>query len=245
MKNVLITGATGGLGLKLARHYATNSRLVLVGRKDLAELSDTLFTSQHYCRCDLSSPKCGEVIANFLKQANITRLDLLVHNAGVGYYGKVAEQSAESVDELLDVNTVAPIRLTHALLPYLKRARGKVVFISSVAADVPAPDYVVYAATKAALNGFARSLRLEQRDIIRVQTLTPGAIRTSMHAKSGVPAGTFDTTRFPSAEEVAAQLYRTIEHRHGDRALGASTKLLQFAGRYLTDALDSVMRARR
>ena len=245
MKTILITGATGGLGLELARHYAPSARLVLVGRKPLAELSDALFTPQNYCRCDLSSPECGEVVASFLEQADITQLDLLAHNAGMGYYGEVAEQSAESVDELLDVNTVAPIRLTHALMPYLKRARGKIVFISSVAADVPAPDYAVYAATKAALNGFARSLRLEQRDAISVQTLTPGAIRTDMHAKSGVPTGTLDTTRFPSAEEVAAQLYRTIEHRHGDRASGASTKLLQFAGRYLTDVLDNAMRARR
>ena len=244
-KTVLITGATSGLGLELARCYAQDARLILVGRKPLTELSDPLFTSQNYCRCDLSSPECGEVVASFLDGAGITQLDLLIHNAGVGYYGEVASQTAESVDELLNVNTVAPVRLTHALLPYLKRVRGKVVFVSSVAADVPAPDYAVYAATKAALNGFARSLGLEQRGTLQVQTLIPGAIRTDMHAKSGVPADTFDTSRFSSAAEVAAQLYQAIEHKHGDRAVGARTKLLRLAGRYLTDALDSVMRARR
>ena len=120
-KTVLITGATGGLGLELARCYAPRARLVLVGRKPLAELNDALFTSQNYCRCDLSSPNCDEVVASFLEKANITKLDLLIHNAGVGYYGEVAAQSAESVDELLNVNTVAPIRLTHAPAALLKK----------------------------------------------------------------------------------------------------------------------------
>ena len=110
---------------------------------------------------------------------------------------------------------------------------------------MPAPDYAVYAATKAALNGFARSLGLEGRGTIRVQTLTPGAIRTDMHAKSGVPAGTFDTSSFPTAAGVAAQLHRAIEEDDVGRAFGTSTKLLRFAGRYLTEVLDGVMRVRR
>jgi len=190
----------------------------------------------------LSKPDCAEVIAAFLERHGIDNLELLIHNAGLGYYGKPETQSAESIDELLNVNLHAPMLITHKLLPYLKKAGGKLVFISSISADLPAADYAVYSATKAALGGFARNLGLELGDAVRVQMLYPGAIRTDMHAKSGVPAGKFKPETFPSVEEVAQQAVRAISTDAPNVTLGFSNKLLRAAGRYLAAPLDTVVR---
>jgi len=87
---------------------------------------------------------------------------------------------------------------------------GRVIFIGSVAAALPAPDYAVYGATKAALEGFARSLRVELRGRVGVQVIHPGATRTGMHAKAGAPLERMGWTDFPPPERAARQIVRAI-----------------------------------
>jgi short-subunit dehydrogenase len=239
-KTVLITGATSGLGIELAKLYAPSSRLILFGRKPLSKLNDKLFHDHAYCHCDLSKPNCAEVVIETLEVEGITELDLLIHNAGVGYYGRFFKQPDTSVDELLAVNLYAPVRLTHALLPHLKKTKGKVIFISSVAANLPVANYSVYGATKAALSGFARNLRLEQSDV-RVQTIYPGAIRTEMHSKSG--AKHLAQKKFSSAERVAKQVVTAINTNKAEATLGFSSQLLRNAGYYATSLTDFLARS--
>ena len=238
---VLITGATSGLGLELARLYRSKGApLILVGRKPLAELNPDFFNTQNYCQADLSEPDSVEVIRKHLNHTQIDALDLLIHNAGVGLYGEVTAHSDEEVKRLLEVNLYTPIALTHALMSRTQ----KIVFISSVVADVPAPEYVVYSSSKAALDAFARNLRLETRGSPQVQTVHPGAIRTEMHVKSGVPEGTFNTERFPSVDRVAEEVFRAISGSRKDVTVGMNNKVLRFAGTYLAAPLDKLMRAR-
>lgn len=241
-RTVLITGATSGLGLELARLYAGDgSNLILSGRKPLQELGNVLFTEETYLRCDLARADAAETVTAWLDAHNVAHLDLLVHNAAVGYYGDPVQQSEESVDELLNVNLYAPILLTLALLPHLRRAEGKIVFINSVAADLSAPDYAVYGATKAALAGFARNLRLELGGKVVVQTLYPGAVATEMHHKSGVPAGRFAVERFASPAAVARQVYRAASSPRAAVTFGTANTMLRALGRYLPGALDAVV----
>lgn len=237
---VLITGATSGLGLALAHLYAPKHPLVLVGRKPLTKLDPNVFNAQNYCQADLSEPGSVEVIRKYLNHVQVDALELLIHNAGVGLYGEVTQHSDEEVKRLLEVNLHTPIALTHALMA---RTR-KIVFISSVVADVPAPEYAVYSSSKAALDAFARNVRLEMRGSPQVQTVHPGAIRTEMHAKSGVPEGTFNTERFPSVDRVAEEVFRAISGSRKDVTVGLNNKLLRFAGIYLAGPLDKLMRAR-
>lgn len=242
-QTILITGATGGIGLELARLYARqNERLVLVGRRPLSDLSDPLFTAATYCQADLAQAKCAAQIANFLVVHGIERLDLLIHNAGVGYYGDIAAQSAASIDELLAVNLLAPIRLTYALYPHLRAARGKVAFISTAATAVPTADYAVYGATKAALEGFARSLRVEWQGQIAVQLIRPGATATPLHAKLGIPLEKMDWRKFPSAEATAVPIARAIKQNKRQSTIGLNNQLLTFAGRNGRFLLDPLLR---
>lgn len=240
MKTILITGATSGIGLALARLYK-DSRLILLGRTPLAQLEDTLFTAQTYCQCDLSRADCAEHLRAFLSSQGINKLELVIHNAGVGYYGPPQGQPDASINQLLAVNLHAPLTLTHALLPLMQQG-SKLVFISSVAADLPVADYAVYGATKAALAGFARNLRLELSPNIQVQTIYPGAVATAMHAKSGVPAGTFNTESFPSAEQVARQIKKAIAGRRAEVTLGFSNRVGRQLGRHFPNLVTFLLR---
>lgn len=245
MQTILITGATDGIGLALAVRYAARGwRLVLVGKRPLTDLHNALFTSRNYCQVNLADPDCHEQLLAWLGRQGIDRLDVVVHNAGVGSYGTLTEQTPAEIDTLLAVNLYAPIRLSHALLPWLPPHAGKMVFVSSVAAGLPAPAYAVYAAAKAALESFARNLRWELAGGLQVQIVRPGATRTGMHAKAGIPRSEMDWTKFPPAEQVADGVAAAIDRGRPLRTLGVGNRLLALAGRWLPGLLVKVQRRR-
>ena len=243
-QTILITGATDGIGLALARIYqAQDARLLLVGRRPWAEIPLAEFTDPAaYCRVDLSRPDCGELVAACCRERGFERLDLLIHNAGLGYYGVVGEQSPEDIKQLVAVNLWASVALTHHLLPQVQRAQGKIVFISSVMSALAGPNYAVYTASKAALNGFARNLRLELGSSASVQVIYPGATQTGMPAKSGLTQAGIDPRRFPPAERVAAQIAAAIRGNRSHVTLGLSNQLLHLGGRYAGGLIDGIMR---
>ncbi len=242
---VLISGATDGIGLALAQQYqARGTKLILLGRRAPATLNPTLFTPTSYCRVDLAQPWCSAVVQAFLERQNITALDIVIHNAGVGFYGPVSQQMPASIEELLAVNLWAPIALTHTLLPWLERRQGQLVYISSIAAALPVSDYAVYGASKAALDGFARSLRVELGKRVAVQVLHVGPTRTGMHARSGVPPERINAQRLPPADLVAAQIIRAVEQGRPMATIGLINQLIWLGGRYLGPLLDRIV-ARR
>lgn len=243
MSTVLITGVTDGIGLALAKFYrAAGSRVLVVGRRDPDSLPFSLLAGLAYCQVDLARPEAGEIVGHFVRRQDTAGVDILVHNAGVGWYGPVAQQSSDSINELLAVNLHAPIALTHTLLPYLRDRRGLIVFVSSVHVVLPTPNFAVYTATKAALDGFARSLRIEQAGQVDMITLWVGPTRTTMHAKSGVPAGRLRTERFPTPEETAERMAAAIARRRST-PIGAGNRLLHWFGAHLETWVDGAMAA--
>ncbi len=239
--NVLITGATDGIGLALAQIYLDRgARILTVGRRPVTACD--LRLRDDYCRVDLAQPFAAALVAAFLHQRHIEQLDLLIQCAGIGSYGRIEAQTPAEIDTLLDTNLRAPIALTHALLPRLMAAHGRVVLIGSVAAALPVPDYAVYGATKAALEGFARSLRVELRGQVAVQMIHPGATRTGMHAKSGVPLERLGWQRFPPPERVAREIVRMIDQGSAVATIGLGNRLMRFAGRYLGGMVDRMAR---
>lgn len=232
---ILVTGATDGIGLALARRYAAGgAQLLLLGRKPPEALDDPLFREHTYLAVDLARDDAAAQLSGALDGHGVAQLDLIVHNAGLGGYGPVERQSARDLDDLLRVNLYAPLALSRTLLPRLRRG-GRLVFVGSVAADLPTPDYAAYAASKAALAGLARALRAEG---LPVQLVHPGATATGMHAKSGVPAGRLDVDAMPSAARVAARLERAIASRRAVVTLGRGNALLRWAGRHLPGWMD-------
>lgn len=240
---ILITGATDGIGLALARYYhEKGARLVLIGRRPLAELDQQFFTRQNYCQADLAQPTCAAQILSWLHENSVERLDLLIQNAAQGYVGSLADQSETNIRQLIGVNLMAPILLTHALLPLLTTVGGKLVFISSVASALPGPNYAVYTASKTALDGFVRNLQIElkaMRSPVQTQIIHPGATRTGMHAKSGANLAQLNWEKFPDAESVATRISQAITSNRPTVTIGMMNQLAQFAGRHMMSLVDT------
>ncbi len=244
MQTILITGATDGLGLALARLYrAQQQRLLLIGRRaftDTPLLGE--FWPEDYGQVDLAQIDAAEQIEQWLERRGSPRLDLLIHNAGQGYHGPTEQQSGDNIAALVEVNLWAPIALTHRLLPRLRG--GKVVFISSVVSTLPCPEYAVYGATKAALDGLARSLRIELQGQVTIQVIHPGATRTGLHRKSGLSPEAIDAARFPSAEVTASRIEQAIAAGSRQATIGLSNRLLRLSGLYLNGLVAAALRRR-
>jgi short-subunit dehydrogenase len=246
-QTVFITGVSDGIGRALATHYAAaGARVLGVGRRPFPASLAGAMQPADYCRTDLSQPQAAPIVSTFLDTRCVDRLNCLVHNAALGWFGSPATQSAASIVELLATNLVAPIALTHALLGHVSATHGVVAFVSSVHAALPASDFAVYAATKAALDGFARNLRIEERGNVSVIVVWPGATRTEMQAKSGVPAERIKAERYMAPEVAAAHIARAVQRRRS-RGLGFPNQLARWLGVHFEQTVDRafVMALRR
>lgn len=241
MQTILITGVTDGIGLELTKLYLAEGRRVIgVGRSPAGTPEINALLGSNYCEADLRHPNAPKIILDFLNVNRISQLDALVNNAALGWYGNVSEQSEASINDLLTVNVYAPIALTHALLPLLITAHGCVAFVSSVHSVIPTPDFSVYTATKAALDGFARNLRIELRNKVDVLTVWPGPTRTSMHLKSGMPVNKIKSERYASPSHAATVIAAALEQRRSTALSGANT-LFRWAAQRFEGLLDRAM----
>ncbi|GAB3443587.1 SDR family oxidoreductase [Massilia solisilvae] len=185
MKTVVITGATRGLGLAIARQaIAEGYKVVAVGRSLSPELGATC--EQHPEAIHFEPYDFNEVegIHNFANHVAKTygRPWGLVNNAAIGTDGVLATLHERDIGQLLRVNVEAPILLTKYLLrPMLMNRAGRIVNISSIIASTGFNGLSVYGATKAALAGFTRSLSREVGKAgITVNTVAPGYMETDM-----------------------------------------------------------------
>ncbi len=209
-KNILITGGTDGIGLLLAQCYSrAGNNVMITGRKDRFEAE--FIQPDHYTVADQSEPdKAVEAIILQMAALGWDRLDLAVLNAGSGWSGDPFTEPVDTIAKTIAVNLAAPVALSRALYPLLDAApRGKLVLIGSVARK-GARNFATYAACKAGLHGFSRSLREEWRERIDVQIIHPGPVRTGMHEKAGFDPGAM--RRFFIRPETAARaISRVIE----------------------------------
>jgi short-subunit dehydrogenase len=187
----LVTGASSGIGRATAEALAaTGARVVLHGRDTdaLAGLAARLRGIP--LSADLSHPDAAEEVAAAAVAA-AGRVDILVANAGFGWAGRFADMSAADVDRLMAVNLSAPIRLTQALLPgMVQRGQGYLAYVTSIAGRTGVSGEAVYSATKAGLDAFAESLRLELRGSgVNVGVLVPGVVATPFFERRGQPYG--------------------------------------------------------
>jgi NADP-dependent 3-hydroxy acid dehydrogenase YdfG len=170
----LITGAGGGIGAAIAEALAPTHTLLLAGRPSarLDSVAERLGATTW--PMDLTDPDDIEAAAEVLAE-----LDVLVHNAGVAFPGRVAESTPEQWRATFEVNVTGAVALTCALLPALRAVRGQVVFINSGAGMNASPGLASYSASKFALRAFADSLRTDE-PLLRVTSIHPGRVDTEM-----------------------------------------------------------------
>ncbi len=216
---VLITGASAGIGLELAKAFAQRGRpLILLARsrERLTEIARELTATQGVqvtiLPADLSLPGAGEAAFDALRRDGIA-VDILVNNAGVICEGDFARLPLEDPLRLLQINVVALTALTRLFLPpMLERRSGRILNVASIAAFAPVPRIAVYAAAKAYVLSFTEALSEELRDSgVTATALCPGFTDTAMlrGSKLGRP--------LPS-------------HRHHVRGRGRQTRLRRVPG---------------
>ncbi|WP_283632219.1 SDR family oxidoreductase [Mycolicibacterium poriferae] len=198
MPTAMITGASGGLGSALADALAPTHTLLLAGRPSprLDAVAERLGATTW--PMDLADPDSLAAVVE-----PIVELDVLIHNAGVAYPGRVAETSVDEWRSSMAVNVIGAVALTLELLPALRAAQGHVVFINSGSGINPSPGLASYSASKFALRGFAGSLRADEPSL-RVTSIHPGRIATAMQEDLVAYEGRdYDPDQFLSPQTVA------------------------------------------
>ena len=203
----LVTGASRGIGAAVAAALAPTHDLLLGGR-DAAALSAVatrLGDRALPWPVDLTDP-----VALAGATERLDELDVLVHSAGVGRLGTVAELDADTWRRQFEVNVVAVAELTRLLLPALRATRGSVVTVNSGAGLAARPGWGSYAASKFALRAFTDALRGEE-PALRVCSVHPGRVDTDMQrAVVAHEGGEYDAARYLRPESVASAVLAAV-----------------------------------
>ena len=181
MKTVLITGASGGIGISLCETFLSAGwRVLATDRSGAVPPPGTGFLPLDLRRFASEEAVREAFVAEVRGRLTEGRLDALVNNAAVQRLGTTAEATQEDWELSLSVNVVAPFLLVQSFLPELERQRGAVVNISSIHATQTKPGFVAYATSKAALSGMTRSMAVDLGGRVRVNAIHPAAIATPM-----------------------------------------------------------------
>ena len=216
VETVLVTGASSGIGLELARCFAADGcRLVLVSRKGpaletlAADLRQAHKIQAQVIAADLAHPDAGPRLLAHLHSAGL-KVDVLVNNAGFGAQGKFAELPLGRQLEMLQVNITSLTHLTGLLVPgMIERRRGGVLNVASTAAFQPGPGMAVYYATKAYVLYFTEALAEELAGTgVTVTAVCPGPTETNFGAVANMRTLGLVKKVSMSAEAVARQGHR-------------------------------------
>jgi len=211
--NVLLTGASGGIGHAIARAIAPRTAdLILTARR--TEVLEPLAADlgARVVRCDLALQADVEQL---IEQAG--RVDVLIANAGLPASGLLLDLTQAEIDRMLEINLRSPIALARALAPgMVDRRRGHLAFISSLSGKTASPASSVYSATKFGLRGFALGLREDLRTHgVGVSVILPGFIREAgmfADSRATLPPGV--GTRSP--EDVARAVISAIDRNRSE-----------------------------
>ncbi|MCG8528677.1 MAG: SDR family oxidoreductase [Opitutales bacterium] len=190
----LITGASSGIGIELARiHAEKGGDLVIVARREekLDQLKSELESKHgikvHVIAKDLGAPTAAQEIYDETTSAGI-EIDYLINNAGFGGRGKFHERTWTEDHAMIQLNIVALTELCRLFLPdFVSRNSGKILNVSSTASFMPGPLQAVYFASKSYVQFFSNAIAEELHDTnITVTNLMPGATETEFAATSGM-----------------------------------------------------------
>ncbi len=244
---VVITGAAGGIGRALAQAFAARGDKVALLDLDAGALEGlALRLGGLALVCDVTDPAaCEAAIAEVERRWG--GVDVLVNNAGISHRSRFADTSPEVLRRVMEVNFFGSVNCTRAALPALRRRRGVVVAISSVAGFAPLVGRTAYAASKHALHGFFDSLRTELRGEVAVALVCPSFVDTPLDQSAldgeGKRLGRARPSvgRFLSPDEVAAVVLDAVDHRSRRRLVSPIAHLSWWVSRLAPSVYDRLM----
>lgn len=187
MKNILLTGASGGIGYAIARKFLENSdaRMILqynTHAQKIVSLKEEFPYRIDSYKADLSDEKS---VVEFLKKidSDYKRLDIIIHSAGISVVDTINHTKVEDISKIINVNLKSPILITQKLVgKMIEKKSGVIIFISSMWGITGSSCESVYSATKGGIIAFSNSLSKELGPSnIRVNSVSPGFINTAMN----------------------------------------------------------------
>jgi short-subunit dehydrogenase len=249
-RRIILTGASEGIGRALALALAAQGARVALAARDAARLEEVA----RECRArggetlvvptDITNEvDCGWLVEQTLQ--SFAGIDIVVHNAGITMWSRFDELTDLSIFErILEVNYLAPVRLTALTLPHLKQSKGLIVGIASLAGLTGVPERSGYAASKHALIGFLDSLRIELRGSgVDVSVIAPDFVVSEIHKRAIGPDGEplkdspMVQDKIMTADKCAALIVRAIGKRQRLAILSTRGKL----GRWLKIVAPSLI----
>lgn len=195
-KVTIITGASAGIGLELARQLSLEGAALVIAARDPALLE----TARQQCEAlgartvavptDVSvKDQCRRLIDEALTAFG--RIDMLINNAGISMHSRFDElQDIDAAERIMRINYLGSVWCTYFALPHLRASRGRIVAVSSLTGKNGVPTRTLYAATKHAMAGFFDSLRIELRqEGVSVTVAYPGFVATDIAQRAIAPDG--------------------------------------------------------
>jgi uncharacterized protein len=241
-KTALITGASGGIGLELARVFAREGcNLVLVARSEsklnelAAELGKQYGIQTKIIAKDLSQSSAPDEIFKDIQELGI-QVDVLVNNAGFAEHGLFATESDwRAEQQMMQVNMIALTHLTKLFVqPMVERRDGKILNMGSTGSFAPGPLMAVYDATKAYVLSFSEALGVELHGTgVSVTALCPGATKTGAQERAGIQNIRYVQRGMMRASVVAEQGYRALMAGKPVAVIGLYNRLSVLVQRFL------------
>lgn len=245
-KYALITGATSGIGYELAKLFAKDKyHLVLVAR-DEAELQRTGAELQangiqvHTISKDLFRREGAQEIYDEVKSRGI-HIDVLVNDAGQGYYGKFQDTDLNKEIDIIELNVISSITLTKLFLKdMLAKNEGKILNVGSLAGEAPGPYQSVYHGTKAFINSWTAAIRNELKESnITVTALLPGATDTDFFNEADMQDSKILDSKLSKPEDVAKDGYEALMSGDDKIISGLKNKMQAALANVLPDSMAS------
>lgn len=244
----LITGASSGIGLHLAREFAKHGHplfIVAQVESELHNLSEELNSEfgvdVQYCALDLREEGAVERLA---EQTQGCPIEILVNNAGHGKRGKAWELPLEDDLSMLKLNVEAVLKLTKVFLPpMVQRGHGRILNTASVAGFEPGPNYAVYSSTKAFVLSYSEALATELAGTgVTVTALCPGPTDTDFFSKADMlNTRAFQQANLMAPQDVAKAAYQGLMDEERVVVPGFANKALVFSRRFLSESAQAKM----
>ncbi len=209
-KKILITGSSRGIGLEIAKYFASGFDVYITGRhKEKLEKLCSENKFKGFAAIDLYNDNSAEKLFNELN----TNIDILINNAGVYFYSPIEEMKKNDIINSVKLNTLVPYELTRLVIPHMKKQNwGRIINIGSISGVTGEGFASVYSMTKASLIGLTKSLALElAQNNITVNIINPGWVDTQLIENENLEEifskeeiiETIPQRRFVTQEEIA------------------------------------------
>jgi short-subunit dehydrogenase len=244
----VVTGASSGIGYELARQFAKHDFDLIIAAEDRGitrtahDIEAAYSVAVDSIRCDLSTYEGVEDLVHFI-EATGRPVAAIAINAGIGLGGRFSETSLDKEIELINLNVVSTVHLAKRMVQrMLRRGQGgRMLFTSSIVADMPNPYQSVYAATKAFVQSFSEALRYELKDKgIKVTALQPGATETNFFHRAGLDDTKVGVSKKDDPADVAKEGFEALMDDK-DHVVAGSLKNKVMSSELLPDGVKARM----